>query len=190
MVKIMSDGFKAREFGLRAQKKILGRMASKNVAKIFIDDTTASLLDSVYHMVKMFSGSKKEAEGLVKNIIKVVIKIGILYRNGQFDNEESLHVVHFKKKFRVVAMAMISFYEVDFSYDGQYLFSAMRELHALLKQLVQRHLTEKSLTRIDNVFNFFSKEFFDAVFKRGSGYSTLLSRFIGDLNRALDEDGM
>ncbi|XP_075235769.1 tumor necrosis factor alpha-induced protein 8-like protein sigmar [Lycorma delicatula] len=191
MIAIMSDGFKAREFGLRAQKKILSRMSSKNVAKIFIDDTTASLLDSLYHMIKMFSESKKEAESLIKNIIKIVIKVGILYRNGQFDNEESLRVVQFKKKFRSVAMAMISFYEVDFSYDRAYLLSALRELHAMLKVLVQRHLTEKSLLRIDHVFNFFSNPtFLDTVFKKNSEYFTLLSRFVGDLNRALDEGGM
>lgn len=137
------------------------------------------------------SGSKKEAENLVKNIIKIVIKVGILYRNDQFDNEESLWVIQFKKKFRSAAMVMISFYEVEFTYDSNYLLTAMRELHVLLRQLVQHHLTEKSLLRIDFVFNFFSNQtFLDAVFKRDSSYSPLLSRFVGDLNRALDEGGM
>lgn len=142
-------------------------------------------------MICLQSGSKKEAEALVKNIIKIVIKIGILYRNGQFDTEESMGVINFKKKFRSVAMAMISFYEVDFSYDRTYLLSAMHELHASLKHLVLRHLTEKSLLRIDYVFNFFSEPtFLDTVFKRNSEYSTMLSRFVEDLNRALDEGGM
>ncbi|KAK9507176.1 hypothetical protein O3M35_007087 [Rhynocoris fuscipes] len=50
----MSEGFKARDIGLRAQKKILSRMANKNVAKMFIDDTTASLLDNLYRMAKQY----------------------------------------------------------------------------------------------------------------------------------------
>ncbi|XP_039291322.1 tumor necrosis factor alpha-induced protein 8-like protein isoform X2 [Nilaparvata lugens] len=184
-------GFKARDFGLRAQKKILGRMANKNVAKMFIDDTTAGLLDSLYQMIKLFCGSKKEAENIVKNIIKIVIKIGILYRNGQFDNEEALWAVHFKKRFRSAAMAIISFHEVDFSYDRPYLLTAIKESQAALRCLVQNHLTDKSLSRIDLVYNFFlNPAFFDAIFKRHSDFSPLLARFVTDLNRSLDEGGM
>lgn len=45
--------FKARDIGLRAQKKILSRMANKTVAKTFIDDSTASLLDNIYRLAKI-----------------------------------------------------------------------------------------------------------------------------------------
>lgn len=51
----MSDNaFKARDIGLRAQKKILSRMAGKNVARAFIDGTTASLLDNLYRLAKQY----------------------------------------------------------------------------------------------------------------------------------------
>jgi len=49
-----TEGFKARDIGLRAQKKILSRMANKSVAKVFIDDTTGSLLDNVYKLAKSY----------------------------------------------------------------------------------------------------------------------------------------
>lgn len=45
--------FKARDIGLRAQKKILSRMANKTIAKTFIDDSTASLLDNIYRLAKV-----------------------------------------------------------------------------------------------------------------------------------------
>lgn len=48
------SAFKARDIGLRAQKKILSRMATKNVAKAFIDDNTASLLDNLYRLAKQY----------------------------------------------------------------------------------------------------------------------------------------
>lgn len=48
------SAFKARDIGLRAQKKILSRMAGKNVARAFIDDTTASLLDNLYRLAKQY----------------------------------------------------------------------------------------------------------------------------------------
>lgn len=50
----MADGvFKSRDIGLRAQKKILSRMATKNIAKTFIDGSTASLLDNLYRLCKL-----------------------------------------------------------------------------------------------------------------------------------------
>lgn len=48
------SAFKARDIGLRAQKKILSRMAGKNIARAFIDDTTASLLDNLYRLAKQY----------------------------------------------------------------------------------------------------------------------------------------
>lgn len=121
------NAFRARDIGLRAQKKILSRMATKTVAKTFIDGTTASLLDNIYRLAKLHvgfiawnihfkvtkififiilislfqTGNKKEAERLVKNIIKIVIKIGILHRNNQFNADEMKVVERFRSKFQV-----------------------------------------------------------------------------------------
>nr|CAD7401822.1 unnamed protein product [Timema poppensis] len=188
---LMSEGFKAHDIGLRAQKKILGRMANKNIAKVFIDDTTASLLDNVYKLAKAYTGNKKEAEKIVKNIIKVVIKLGVLYRNGQFSADELRQAERFKTRFHSASMAVISFYEVDFSYDRHYLLSALNESRAAIRQLVQRHLTDKSLGRIDHVFGFFGNPaFLDAVFKKDSEYRDILGRIVADMNRAMDEGGM
>lgn len=48
------NAFKAQDIGLRAQKKILSRMATKSVAKVFIDGVTSSLLDNVYRLLKQY----------------------------------------------------------------------------------------------------------------------------------------
>lgn len=63
--------FRAKDIGLRAQKKLLSRMSNKTVAKAFIDDVSAGLLDSLYRLVKQLTGNKKDAEKLTKNMIKV-----------------------------------------------------------------------------------------------------------------------
>ncbi|XP_024086401.1 tumor necrosis factor alpha-induced protein 8-like protein isoform X1 [Cimex lectularius] len=190
-IHFMSEGFKSRDIGLRAQKKILSRMANKNVAKMFIDDTTASLLDNLYRMAKQYTDNKKESEKLIKNIIKVVIKIGVLYRNGQFNNEEIRIAEKFKHKFHSAAMAVISFHEVEFSYDRPYLLNALNESHSCLRKVVSRHLTDKSLQRIDSVFGFFDNpQFLDAVFKPSSDYKEVLGRLVSDINKAMDEGGM
>ncbi|XP_052125161.1 tumor necrosis factor alpha-induced protein 8-like protein isoform X1 [Frankliniella occidentalis] len=185
----MADsGFTARDIGLRAQKKILSRMASKNVARVFIDDTTSSLLDNLYRLAKSYSNNKKEAEKLVKNIIKVVIKLGVLYRNGQFSADEMKLAERFKSRLHAAAMAAVSFHEVEFSYDVHYLLSALNDSKAALQQLVASHLTDKSMTRIDHVFSFFAnQQFLDAIFRRDSAHREHLSRLVHDMNKAMDE---
>jgi len=180
--------FKARDISIRAQKKLFGRMANKNMAKVFIDDTSADLLDNVYRLAKARNGSKKEAEKVVKNIIKMVLKIGILYRNDQFNAEELNTAEEFKKKFHMAAMTLISFHDVEFSYDRPYLLTLTRDCSALLKRLVQRLLTDKSLGRIDFVFGFFSEPaFLDEMFNRNNPlYREIMSNIVGDMNRLID----
>ena len=50
----MSDNFRARDIALKAQKKILSRMSTKSVAKVFVDDRMGSLLDNVYRLCKTY----------------------------------------------------------------------------------------------------------------------------------------
>ncbi|KAJ8940945.1 hypothetical protein NQ318_010146 [Aromia moschata] len=193
------SAFKARDIGLRAQKKILSRMAGKNIARAFIDDTTASLLDNLYRLAKQYVKvlltekavdtriTRKKRKKLIKNIIKVVIKLGVLHRNNMLSEDELRQAEKFKTKFRMAGMAIISFYEVDFSYDRNYVANALSESQKCLEVIVSKHLTEKSLSRIESVFSFFSNEqFLDAIFKRDSEYREALGRVVSDLNKAID----
>ena len=185
----MTDNFDAKSIGMRTQKKLLGKMATKKIAKIFIDDTSSRLLDNLYKLVRDYSQNKKVAEKIIKDLIKTVIKIGILYRNEQFSREELGIADQFRKKFRMVGMTVISFYEVDFSFDKNFLSKGFAECGALLKQLVQRHLTEKSLNRIDNVFSFFGDPtFLEAIFRADSAYRDTLSRVIKDLHLMVENN--
>ncbi|XP_067127725.1 LOW QUALITY PROTEIN: tumor necrosis factor alpha-induced protein 8-like protein [Centruroides vittatus] len=188
----MSDNnFKSKDIGFIAQKKLLSRMASKNVAKVFIDDVSGNLLDNVYRLVKNQSGNKKEAEKVVKNIIKIVVKIGVLHRNGQFNSEEIKTAERFKQKFHSTAMAIISFYEVDFSFDKNFLTQSLNNCRSLLKELVVRHLTEKSLNRIDHVFNFFTNpNVLDDVFSLDSNHKELLGKIVADMHKLLEEGSL
>ncbi|XP_070542784.1 tumor necrosis factor alpha-induced protein 8-like [Ptychodera flava] len=181
-------GFDSKGIGLRAQKKILGKMASKRMAKVFIDDLTGELLDHIYRITKEYTGNKKEAEKLMRDIIKIVIKIGILYRNDQFNQDELILAERFRKKFRSTIMSIISFYEVDYSFDRNYLVRSLNECRGMLQTLIDRHLTDKSHGRVSHVFNFFSdEEFLDTVFESDSKLRLHLVRIIDVLNRMIDE---
>lgn len=84
-------------------------------------------------------------------------------------------------------MAIISFYEVDFSFDLPYLQKSLAESRAALHQLVQRHLTDKSLARIDEVFDFFgAASLLETAFRPDSPYKDVMGKIVADLNSAMD----
>lgn len=68
-------GFDSRGLGLRAQKKLLGKMSSKKIAMSFIDETTGRVLDNAHKILKQYKQSKKEADKVLKYIIKSVVKV-------------------------------------------------------------------------------------------------------------------
>lgn len=115
-----------------------------------------------------------------------MIKLGLLHRNGLLSSDEIKQLDRFKSRFRTVAMAMISFYEVDFSYDRNYLASALTDCHKCLQVIVSKHLTDKSLSRVDSVFVFFANDhFLDAMFLN-SQYRETVGKLVADLNMAID----
>lgn len=61
----------------------------------------------------MQTGDKKEAEKVVRNVIKIVIKLAVLYRHNQMTKEDLVLAERFKNKFNAAALAIISFYEVS-----------------------------------------------------------------------------
>jgi len=187
----MADNFRASDIALKVQKNILSRMSTKGVAKVFIDEKMGSLLDNVYKLCKTYCQNKKEAEKIVKNIIKIVAKIQFLAKNEQFTNEEIKQASEFQCKFHKTAKTIVSFHEVDFSYDQKFLSKLLGECQSLLKVIVANHLTEKSLGRIDMVFGFFSNaQFLDTIFKKKSDYTEIMSRIITDMNSALEDGGL
>ncbi|XP_071845972.1 tumor necrosis factor alpha-induced protein 8-like protein 2 isoform X1 [Apostichopus japonicus] len=179
----------SKSFGLKAQKKILGKMASsKKVTKAFIDDEMAALLDNVYRLCKVYSGNKKDADKIMKSIIKTTIKIGILYRNNQFSQEEMALAERFKSKFRSTILTFISFHEVPFTFDKNHMVSMLTDCQDILVLLVKRHLTEKSLNRIKSVFHYFSDgQLQDMVFEPDTPLQPQIVKIINQLNKLIDD---
>lgn len=101
-------------------------------------------------------------------------------------NFSNPHIFPFS--FQTTQMAIISFYEVDFSFDLPYLQKSLSESQDALKQIVQRHLTDKSLGRIDEVFGFFGdSKLLETAFRGAdSPYREVVGAIVNDLNRAMD----
>lgn len=107
------DVFSSKDMALKAQKKILSSMANRSSVQMFIDDTTSEIMDELYRVSKEYTGNKPVAQKVIKNMIKIAVKIGVLYRNNRFSEEELKIAQDFKKKLHQGAMTAISFYEVN-----------------------------------------------------------------------------
>ncbi|KAG2470944.1 TP8L3 protein, partial [Polypterus senegalus] len=180
--------FNSKSLAIQAQKKIVSKMATKVMANMLIDDTSSEILDELYKVSQKYTKNKKEAHKIMKNVIKIALKIGILYRNNQFNQDELETVEKFKKKMNQTAMTVVSFYEVDYTFDRHILSGLLNECKDLLHELVEHHLTAKSHGRINHVFNHFADAQFLSVLYSPSGeYRLFLKKICDGINKLLDE---
>ncbi|CAH2049513.1 unnamed protein product, partial [Iphiclides podalirius] len=162
----------ARDISLRAQKKFLSRVGGAASARaLVLDEHAAKLLDQFLCVLRERI-EKREAEKLVKHVIKAAVKLGVLRRHNQLTATDERALAAFRAKFHTVLMAVVSFCEVDFSYDRGFLQDALRESHQSLtnesifiRSVVERHLSDKSVSRLAGVFALASRaELLDSLF--------------------------
>jgi hypothetical protein len=194
----------SKSLGLRIQKKVASKMSNKNVAKIFIDDVTGRLLDNLYSLIRLYTGNKKQADALLNDIIKIIVKIGILFRNDQLTQEELNLCNQFRQTFHLFIKSALTFYEIEYSIDKEYLSNLLKTCQSTILKVINNHLTDKSKGRINNVFDFFSeKKFLEDIFK--STYSTnnknmtpetvskckmLMKDIVDDVKKLVDEGSL
>lgn len=178
----------SKTLGMRIQGKIASKMSTKGLAKQVVDGPTSDLIDNCYKIAKIYLGNKKDAEKVMKNMIKIVVKVAILSRNNVFNKEEIEKVQVFQRKFKTIAKTVISFYEVDFTFDAEYMITAMAESKELLKSFVKNHLTEKSLNRIDNVYAVYADDvLLNEAFLPDSRYRPYLGNIVTGLNTLIEQ---
>ncbi|XP_038623418.1 LOW QUALITY PROTEIN: tumor necrosis factor alpha-induced protein 8-like protein 3 [Tachyglossus aculeatus] len=182
------DVFNSKSLALQAQKKILSKMASKAMANLLVDDTSSEIFDELYKASREHTRSKKEAHKIMKDLIKVAVKIGVLYRHQRFDAAELRTVDRLRKKLNQTAMTAVSFYEVEYTFDRAVLSALLLECKALVHELAARHLTPRSHGRIGRVFDHFADvHFLSALYRLDGSCRPGLKRICEGLGKLLDE---
>ena len=75
----------------------------------------------------------------------------MLQRGDKFSVEERSSLALIQTNLRTVVKTLISFYQVDHTYDRLFLVKYLPELETVLKNLTRPHLTEKSVGRVEQV---------------------------------------
>ncbi|CAL8287662.1 unnamed protein product [Merluccius merluccius] len=183
------ESFSSKDMALKAQKKILSSMATKSSIQMFIDDTTSEILDELYRVSKEFSGNRHEAQKVIKNLVKIAVKIGVLFRHNCFTKEELVLAQDFKRKLRQGAMTAISFHEVEFTFDKAVMSEILTGCRDLLLKLVNTHLTPKSHARINHVFNHYANaELLTQLYNPAGPFPSNLTKICAGLNKMLEEE--
>ena len=91
---------------------------------------------------------------------QIIIKSAVLFLNDQFSPAEQEQAEKLQRQLRSTLMTVVSFHEVDFSYDRAYLTNSFESFRSQLKQLIKPHLSDKSANRVDIIFNFLTNEHF------------------------------
>lgn len=183
------ESFSSKEMALKAQKKILSSMATKSSVQMFIDDTTSEILDELYRVSKEYSGNRAEAQKVTKNLVKIAVKIGVLFRHSCFNKQEMELAQEFKRKLRQGAMTAISFHEVEFTFDKAVMAEILTGCRDLLLKLVNTHLTPKSHGRINHVFNHYADpELLTKLYEPTGPFQGHLTKICAGLNKMVEEE--
>ncbi|XP_012358926.2 tumor necrosis factor alpha-induced protein 8-like protein 1 [Nomascus leucogenys] len=185
------DTFSTKSLALQAQKQLLSKMASKAVVAALVDDTSSEVLDELYRATREFTCSRKEAQKMLKNLVKVALKLGLLLRGDQLGGEELALLRRFRHRARCLAMTAVSFHQVDFTFDRRVLAAGLLECRDLLHEAVGPHLTAKSHGRINHVFGHLADcDFLAALYGPAEPYRSHLRRICEGLGRMLDEGSL
>lgn len=114
--------------------------------------------------------------------------MGILYKNHIFNEYELKLIDEFRNRFHSLSKSIVTFYEVDFTYDRVFLTRMCKECQDLTHRIVSTHLSQKSHTRIDYIFNNLSNlQFIDYLFNSNSSSNrAIMKDIVQDMNRLMD----
>ncbi|XP_019412448.1 PREDICTED: tumor necrosis factor alpha-induced protein 8-like protein 2 [Crocodylus porosus] len=180
--------FSARNLVLQAEKKMLSRMAGKATATLLLDEVSGEVLDELYRVSKQHTRDRAMAQRVIKDLVKVAVKVAVLFRNGCFSPTELDLAEDFRRKLRQGALTAVSFQEVEFTFEAGVLAGLLAESRDLLLRLVDKHLTPKSHGRIRHVFDHFGDAALLSHLYSPGPYRPHLDRLCHGLNQML-EDG-
>ncbi|CAF1239138.1 unnamed protein product [Adineta steineri] len=148
----------AQSRSIRFQKKLCKIPSNKYIAKCFIPTRLNRVLNNLHRLAEGFSNNNQIANRLIQKIVKSGNKFKVLYSNRiifSSPNGEQL-LMQLRGDFNGILtfIGILKTYDCMLSrFTLQCLF---RNCRGLIHSIIGDHLTQKSLDRIDFIFNFIS----------------------------------
>ena len=104
---------------------------------------------------------------------------------------DSLSSLANRKKVHTLAMTAVSFHQIEFTFDRRVMSAILNECRELLHQAIRRHLTAKSHSRVNHVFNHFADcDFLAVLYGPSEVYRAHLQRICNGVNKMLDDGSL
>jgi len=156
---------KTQSVAMRIKKKAGGTIATssagKGMIKEFLGKDGIKLLDLVKQVITNYEGKKKASE-IENNIIRVAVKVILLWQNKDITTENITSTV---PKVKAVWSDIIDFCEMSFAYDPPKLKTSGDELVLCFTTLLKDFVTENTLQTMKATINYCTTQaLLDTVF--------------------------
>jgi hypothetical protein len=135
--------------------------AGKGLIKEFLGKDGIKLIDLIKQVITIHEGKKKAAE-VESNIIRVAVKVILLWQNKDITNNDIASTV---PKVKAVWSDIIDFCEMSFAYDPPKIKSSGEELTTCFKNMLKDFVTDNTLERMASTISYITtKELLDVLF--------------------------
>lgn len=156
---------KSQSVSMRLKKGAVSSVATssagKGLIKEFLGKDGIKLIELVKQIITQYEGKKKATE-VENNIIRVAVKVILLWRNKDITNENIATTV---PKVKAVWSDIIDFCEMSFSYDPPKVKTSGDELVLCFTNLLKDFVTENTIERLRDTINYVTQQsLLDSVF--------------------------
>ncbi|EPB66868.1 hypothetical protein ANCCEY_14042 [Ancylostoma ceylanicum] len=124
---------------------------------------------------------------VVKNIIKLAVKMTLLSRNDMLSEADVVRLMKVQKQLHSLTLTIISFVQVRYSFERSHLIDLLKNMQSSLAPLVSLKLSDKSTRRLEHVIIHLTKvEFLDDLFKVDGPHAEVLAEFVSGLENLVD----
>jgi len=150
---------------MRFKKNVGGSVATsgagKGIIKEFLGKDGVKLLDIVKMIVTLHEG-KKKAEEVENTIIRIAVKVILLWKNKDITTQDIASTVPGVK---AIWSDVIDFCEMSFAYDAAKIKVSGQALEVAFSKLLNNRITDKNLVSMTEVMEYLlKKELLDKLF--------------------------
>lgn len=178
--------FKIKDFAISTQKKFAQKLATNAVIRnSLVDDSITEIFNLINKIIRLYLNDKKKSEKVMKDIIKIIVKLGVLQHNNRLDQKL---VGLANSKLRHAVLTMISFHEVEFTFDKKLAVMKMTTVKETISSLLTNgQVKEKTHARLANVMQTLGDPDFLHALYHNSKFSDLKAKLADLLNKAVDQ---
>ncbi|CUT99025.1 tumor necrosis factor alpha induced protein [Echinococcus multilocularis] len=183
--------FDARDIALRAQRSIACSFPNQT-KRFFLDEITSHLVDTVHQLVWLYTRSKEKADYIVKQLLKVSIKLHVVVFSGVLRQQQEDDLRECREVMRQAAVCFIRHVQEAVrpqseGSDLERIQAAIKTAGSFARLVSEKHLSKRAVDKLADVVMFFADEkFLSELLSNQPPYAELAAEITHDLQESID----